>query len=49
MRRRVRISKSLLPKPSKIIKREINEIVSSKTGENTKLRDYGKKIEKGKY
>lgn len=49
MRRRVRMSKNLLPKPSKIIKRGIYEIVSAATGGNTKPRDYGKRIEKGKY
>lgn len=49
MRRRVRMSKSLLPKPSKIIKRGIYEIVSAATGGNTKPRDYGKRIEKGRY
>lgn len=41
---RIRMSKSLLPKPSKIIKRGIYEIIS-----NTKPRDYGKRIRKGKY
>ena len=49
MKRRVRMPKSLLPKPSKIIKRGIYEIVSAATGGNTKPRDYGKRIEKGKY
>lgn len=49
MKRRVRMPKNLLPKPSKIIKRGIYEMVSAATGGNTKPRDYGKKIEKGKY
>ena len=49
MKTRVRMSKSLLPKPSKIIKRGIYEMVSAATGGNTKPRDYGKRIEKGKY
>ena len=48
MKRRVRIPKNLLPKPSKIIKRGIYEMVSAVTGGNTKPRDYGKKIKKGK-
>lgn len=46
---RVRMSKSLLPKPSKIIKRGIYEMVSAATGGNTKPRDYGKKLRDGKY
>ena len=49
MRRRVRMPKNLLPKPSKIIKRGIYECVSALTGGNTKPRDYEKKIKKGKY
>lgn len=49
MKRRVRMPKSLLPKPSKIIKRGIYEMVSAATGGNTKPRNYGKRIEKGKY
>ena len=49
MRRRVRMPKSLLPKPSKIIKRGIYECVSAATGGNTKPRDYEKKIRTGKY
>ena len=49
MKRRVRMPKSLLPKPSKIIKRGIYEMVSAVTGGNTKPRDYWKRIEKGKY
>ena len=49
MKRRIRIPKNLLPKPSKIIKRGIYEMVSAATGGNIKLRDYGKRIEKGKY
>lgn len=49
MKRRMRMPKSLLPKPSKIIKRGIYEMVSAATGGSTKPRDYGKRIEKGKY
>lgn len=43
-KKRVRMSKSLLPKPSKIIKRGIYEIIS-----NTKPRDYKKRMKEGKY
>ena len=43
MKRRVRMSKGLLPKPSKIIKRGIYEMISAATGGNTKPRDYGKR------
>lgn len=46
---RIRMPKSLLPKPSKIMKRGIYEIVSTATGGNTKTRDYGKKLREGKY
>ena len=49
MKRRIRMSKSLLPKPKKIIKRGIYEMVSAMTGGNTKPRDYEKRIKKGKY
>jgi len=49
MRRRVRMPKSLLPKPKKIIKRGIYEMISIATGGKTKPRDYGKRIEKCKY
>ena len=49
MKRRIRMPKSLLPKPSKIIRRGIYEMVSAATGGNTKPRDYRKRIEKGKY
>ena len=49
MRRRVRMPKNLLPKPSKIIKRGIYECVSALTSGNTKPRDYGKRIEKERY
>ena len=49
MKRRIRMPKSLLPKPSKIIKRGIYEMVSVVTGGNTKPRDYGKKIKEGRY
>lgn len=48
-KRRIRMPKHLLPKPSKIIKRGIYECVSELTGGNTKPRDYQKRIEKGKY
>ena len=48
-RKRIRMPKNLLPKSDKIIKRGIYEIVSAATGGNTKPRDYGKRIEKGKY
>lgn len=46
---RIRMSKSLLPKPSKIFKRGIYEIISAATGGNTKTRDYEKRIREGKY
>ena len=49
MGRRIRMPKNLLPKPSKIIKRGIYEIVSAATGGNTKTRDYEKRIREGKY
>lgn len=49
MGRKLRMPKHLLPKPSKIVKRGIYEIVSAATGGNTKPRDYGKRLEKGKY
>lgn len=49
MGRKLRMPKSLLPKPSKIVKRGIYEIVSAVTGGNTKPRDYGKKLREGKY
>ena len=49
MKRRVRIPKNLLPKPSKIIKRGIYEMVSAATGGNIKSRDYGKRVKRGKY
>lgn len=45
----IRMSKNLLPKPSKIVKRGIYEIVSAATGGNTKPRDYGKRLKEGKY
>jgi hypothetical protein len=48
-RKSVKISTSLLPKPSKIVKRGIYEMVSAATGGNTKPRDYGKKIRTGRY
>lgn len=48
-RRRVRMPKNLLPKPSKIIKRGIYEMVNAATGGNTKPRDYGKRLRDGKY
>lgn len=47
--RKFRMPKSLLPKPKKILKRGIYEMVSAATGGNTKPRDYGKKIKNGKY
>lgn len=46
---RIKMSKSLLPKPSKIVKRGIYEIISAATGGNTKTRDYEKRIREGKY
>ena len=46
---RIRMSKFLLPKPSKIMKRGIYEMVSAATGGNTKTRDYEKRIREGKY
>ena len=49
MRRRVRMPKSLLPKPSKIIKRGIYEMVSAATGGNTKPLNYEKKVKEGRY
>lgn len=49
MGRKLRMPKSLLPKPSKIVKRGIYEIVSAATGGNTKPRDYEKKLREGKY
>ena len=49
MGRKLRMPKSLLPKPSKIVKRGIYEIVSTVTGGNTKPRDYEKKLREGKY
>lgn len=42
--KRIRMPKSPLPKPSKIIKRGIFEIVSVMTGGNTKPRDYSKRL-----
>lgn len=44
-----KMPKSLLPKPSKIVKRGIYECVSALTGGNTKSRDYGKRLRTGKY
>lgn len=44
-----KISTSLLPKPKKIFKRGIYEMVSHLTGGNTKPRNYGKRLTKGKY
>ena len=49
MKRRVRMPKSLLPKPSKIIKRGIYEMVSAVTGGNNKPSNYDKKIKEGRY
>ena len=46
MGRRIRVPR-LLPKPEKIIKRGIYEIVSAATGGNTKPRNYGKRLDKG--
>lgn len=40
--------KNLLPKPSKIIKRGIFEMVSAATGGNTKPRNYEKRVKTGK-
>ena len=41
---KIKMSKSLLPKPSKIFKRGIYEIIT-----NTRPRDYGKRMKEGKY
>ena len=49
MKRRLTAPKHLLPKPSKIIKRGMYEMISNMTGGNTKPRNYGKKIAKGGY
>ena len=43
------MSKGLLPKPSKIVKRGIYEMLTIATGGNVKHRDYGKRIKKGRY
>ncbi len=48
-RKKLTIPTNLLPKPSKIVKRGIYEMVSNLTGGNTKPRDYGKRLTKGKY
>lgn len=45
----IKMPKNLLPKPSKIVKRGIYEIVSAATGGNTKPRDYSKRLKEGKY
>ena len=49
MKRGIKMPKHLLPKPSKIIKRGVYEMVSEVIGGNTKIRDYEKRIKKGKY
>lgn len=49
MGRKLRITKNLLPSANKIGKRGVFEIVSMLTGGNTKPRDYGKRLKKGKY
>ena len=49
MKKRVRMPKSLLPKPSKIAKRGIYEMINIITGNDIKKRDYKKRIDKGKY
>lgn len=45
----MRISKSLLPKPKKIAKRGLYEIMWKCGKENYKPRDYGKRVKTGKY
>ena len=49
MKRKFRIPERLIPKPSKIMKRGIYEIISAATGGNTKKRDYDKRIKRGKF
>ena len=49
MKRRIRLPKGLLPKPSKIVKRGIYECLTAATGGKVKHRDYGKRIKKGRY
>lgn len=45
MKRKFRIPERLIPKPSKIMKRGIYDLI----GEKTKKRDYDKRIKKGKF
>lgn len=47
--KKIRMPKHLLPSPRTIVKRGFYEMFSTATGGNTKPRDYGKRITKGKY
>lgn len=48
MARKVRIG-GLMPKPKKVGKRGVYELLSIATGGNTKVRDYGKRLKTGKF
>ena len=48
-KRKFRLPERLIPKPEKIVKRGIYEMISVITGSKAKSKDYKKRIEKGKY
>lgn len=48
-KRKFRLPERLIPKPEKIVKRGIYEMINVVTGSNVKQKDYGKRIQKGRY
>lgn len=48
-KRKFRLPERLIPKPEKIIKRGIYEMINVVTGSKAKPKDYKKRIEKGRY
>lgn len=46
---KVRMPKSLLPKPKKILQRGLYEMMWCCGNDNYKPRDYGKRLREGKY
>lgn len=48
-KRKFRLPERLIPKPEKIVKRGIYEMINIATGSKTKTKDYNKRIKKGKF
>jgi len=48
-KRKFRLPERLLPKPEKIVKRGIYEMIGIISGSNVKQKDYGKRVKKGKF